>query len=249
MTTWKYAEGLAQARTIAVTSMVALMKGDKHYLKAKEIVAYCARVSNPENQEETSTYPRLLKYLIKHKHWSPFEMINLLVEIKIPRDISRQLIRHSFNVQEFSQRYAEATEFVLREARLQDIDNRQSSIDLDQDDKLHIEWLAMQAEVIEVAEQAYQWALKNNIAKECARVVLPEGNTMSSLYVNGNLRNWIHYLEARLEKGTQKEHRALATCIYMALADVVGTDMLSEQQPPLLEDGIMQKMEGLYEDQ
>jgi thymidylate synthase (FAD) len=180
---------------------------------AQDLVAYCARVSNPSNQFNTETSEKLIRYLIKHKHWSPLEMVSACLEITTTRDIARQLLRHrSFSFQEFSQRYADPTEdldFVLRDARLQDAKNRQNSIDTD-DDKLKSMWEYHQRRVITAAKEAYSWAVKNDIAKEQARAVLPEGNTVSRLYVNGTLRSWIHYIELRSSHGTQKEHIEVA---------------------------------------
>ena len=180
----------------------------------QDIVAYCARVSNPSNQINSETAPKLLDYLIKHKHWSPFEMCSATLEVETTRDIARQLLRHrSFSFQEFSQRYADInsfdSSFVIREARLQDQKNRQNSI-TNNDKKLSLEWEAKQTKVIKEAKAAYDWAIKNGIAKEQARAVLPEGNTISKLYVNGTLRSWIHYIELRSANGTQLEHMELA---------------------------------------
>jgi len=168
------------------------------------MVAYCARVSNPANQHNQETNPKLLKYLIKNQHWSPFEMVSICLEIKTTRDIARQILRHrSFSFQEFSQRYAQVDEsFMTREARLQDPKNRQNSI----------------FSVAEQAKETYQWALDQGIAKEQARAVLPEGMTPSTLYMNGTLRSWIHYIQVRTEKGTQKEHRALAVAAAETIA-------------------------------
>ena len=180
---------------------------------AQDLVAYCARVSNPSNQANTETSERLIKYLIKHKHWSPLEMVSACLEVTTTRDIARQLLRHrSFSFQEFSQRYADPTEdldFVLRDARLQDEKNRQNSIETD-DKLLQIEWERAQKRVIFTAKKEYEWAIKNGIAKEQARAVLPEGNTVSRLYVNGTLRSWVHYIELRSSHGTQKEHIEVA---------------------------------------
>ncbi len=180
----------------------------------QDIVAYCARVSNPSNQINSETAPKLLDYLIKHKHWSPFEMCSAALEVETTRDIARQFLRHrSFSFQEFSQRYADInsfdSSFVIREARLQDQKNRQNSIE-NNDKKLSLEWEAKQTKVIKEAKAAYDWAIKNGIAKEQARAVLPEGNTISKLYVNGTLRSWIHYIELRSANGTQLEHMELA---------------------------------------
>lgn len=180
----------------------------------QDMVAYCARVSNPSNQMNTETSERLLNYLKKNAHWSPFEMVSVCLEINTTRDIARQILRHrSFSFQEFSQRYADPSAmgemFEIREARLQDEKNRQNSIQTDDAD-LQAEWERQQQKVINQASQAYKWALANGIAKEQARAVLPEGNTRSRLYMNGTLRSWIHYIELRRENGTQKEHMDIA---------------------------------------
>lgn len=191
---------------------------------AEELVAYAARVSNPSNQNNTETAPRLLRYLIREAHWSPFEMVNLTMEITTTRDISRQIIRHrSFSFQEFSQRYAVSERFGLREARLQDPKNRQNSIPIEvpeatggegttstSGERLYENWNMKQREVINAAERVYKWALDNGIAKEQARAVLPEGNTETTLYMSGSLRSWIHYCELRRANGTQKEHMRVA---------------------------------------
>jgi thymidylate synthase (FAD) len=178
-----------------------------------DLVAYCARVSNPSNQSNTETSDKLINYLIKWKHWSPFEMINVCLEIETTRDIARQILRHrSFTFQEFSQRYADPVkelEFETREARLQDTKNRQNSIETE-DDVLQDMWTSMQEKVIAEATMAYKWALTKGIAKEVARAVLPEGLTTSRMYVNGTLRSWIHYIDIRSDKATQKEHRIIA---------------------------------------
>jgi thymidylate synthase (FAD) len=180
----------------------------------QNLVACAARVSNPSNQMNTETSEKLLKYLIKHKHWSPFEMVSVCMEIETTRDIARQILRHrSFSFQEFSQRYADPTtelSFEIRETRLQDPKNRQNSIDDGIDSELDVEWQKRQQEVIDKAKEAYQWATQNGIAKEQARVVLPEGNTVSRMYMNGTLRSWIHYIELRGANGTQKEHIDIA---------------------------------------
>ena len=180
----------------------------------QDLVAYCARVSNPQNQINSETAPKLLDYLIKHKHWSPFEMCSATLEVETTRDIARQFLRHrSFSFQEFSQRYADIRSFddsfVIREARLQDEKNRQNSVQTD-DEKLQRMWEQQQRRVIEASKQAYNWAIENGIAKEQARSVLPEGNTVSRLYVNGTIRSWIHYIELRSGNGTQLEHMELA---------------------------------------
>ncbi|NDE14329.1 FAD-dependent thymidylate synthase [bacterium] len=184
-------------------------------------IVYCARVSNPASQHANLNNHRLIRYLIEHRHWSPFEMTSLCLEVETTRDIARQLLRHrSFSFQEFSQRYAAVTEPpVVREARLQDHTNRQNSLETD-DEPLRREWTARQEEVSRVARETYEWALENGIAREQARAVLPEGNTASRLYVNGTLRSWIHYIELRSDPGTQKEHRALALACAEAIRPV-----------------------------
>lgn len=187
----------------------------------ENLVAFCARVSNPANQMNTETNQRLLSYLMKHKHWSPFEMVNVCLEVETTRDIARQFLRHrSFTFQEFSQRYAEPDSlgfpFVLSEARLQDTKNRQNSIDVD-DQELQEWWVAHQKRVLAVAQAAYSEAIERGIAKEVARKVLPEGLTKSRMYVNGSLRSWIHYVELRSGNGTQKEHIDVA----VACAEVI----------------------------
>ena len=180
---------------------------------AQELVAFCARVSNPSNQLNTETSEKLIKYLIQNAHWSPLEMVSACLEIETTRDIARQILRHrSFSFQEFSQRYAnpvEDLEFVIREARLQDPKNRQNSIETE-DQKIIKEWENLQRELINNASKAYNWAIENGIAKEQARSVLPEGNTVSRIYMNGTLRSWIHYIQLRESNGTQKEHMEIA---------------------------------------
>lgn len=177
---------------------------------AEDLVAYAARVSNPENQNNTQTSAGLLRYLMKNNHWSPFEMVHITLEIVTTRDISRQILRHrSFSFQEFSQRYAKSDHFETRKARLQDPKNRQNSID-DANDGLQSAWHMKQREVIQKSKEVYEWALGNGIAKEQARVVLPEGNTETTLYMAGSLRSWIHYCELRCGNGTQLEHRVVA---------------------------------------
>lgn len=187
---------------------------DPHGDNLEELVAYCARVSNPSNQNNTTTSKKLLRYLAREKHWSPFEMVSACLEIETTRDIARQILRHrSFSFQEFSQRYADPVEDLdinnLRDARLQDTKNRQNSIDTDDPD-LKLEWLKKQSEVVSVAKNSYKWAIENGIAKEQARSVLPEGMTGSRLYMNGTLRSWMHYIELRSGNGTQKEHQEVA---------------------------------------
>jgi len=183
---------------------------------AQELVAFCARVSNPSNQLNTETSEKLIKYLIKNAHWSPLEMVSACLEIETTRDIARQILRHrSFSFQEFSQRYANPVkdlEFVTREARLQDLKNRQNSIEND-DEEISNMWIEKQEHLINEARETYNWAIENGIAKEQARAVLPEGNTVSRMYMNGTLRSWIHYIELRSGNGTQKEHMEIAvTC-------------------------------------
>jgi thymidylate synthase (FAD) len=182
-----------------------------------ELVAFCARVSNPGNQSNKETSEKLIRYLIKHQHWSPLEMVNMCLEIETTRDIARQMLRHrSFSFQEFSQRYADPTKdlsFVLREARLQDPKNRQNSIELDGtlgQALISDEWMFKQKELVAHAIEVYNWAVAKGIAKEQARAVLPEGNTVSRLYMNGTLRSWIHYIQLRSANGTQKEHMQIA---------------------------------------
>ena len=177
----------------------------------QDMISYCARVSNPSNQSNTETNERLLKYLMKNQHWSPFEMVSICLEIETTRDIGRQILRHrSFSFQEFSQRYAVASlGFETRQGRLQDNKNRQNSIEAN-NPELELEWEQKQNELAEHSKQAYEWALSNGIAKEQARAVLPEGMTVSRLYMNGTLRSWIHYIQLRSANGTQKEHREVA---------------------------------------
>ena len=186
---------------------------------AEEIIAYCARVSAPENQDNKATAQGLVKYLVNNDHWSPLEMVNMTVEIKTTRDIARQILRHrSFSFQEFSQRYAavDVNKFVLREARLQDKKNRQNSIVVD-DPKLQEEWNMKQMELIQKSIEVYEWALAKGIAKEQARVVLPEGNTPSVMYMQGSIRSWLHYCMLRRGNGTQKEHIGVADAVWEVL--------------------------------
>ena len=194
----------------------------------QELIAFCARVSNPSNQLNTETSERLINYLVKHAHWSPLEMVSACVEITTTRDIARQILRHrSFAFQEFSQRYADPTtdlSFELREARLQDVKNRQNSVDLDMENSEHRElvrmWNEKQHSVIRASRDAYTWAVENGMAKEQARAVLPEGNTVSRLYMNGTLRSWIHFIELRSSNGTQKEHQVVALACAKAIAAI-----------------------------
>jgi thymidylate synthase (FAD) len=180
---------------------------------AQELIAYCARVSNPSNQLNTETSEKLIRYLIKHQHWSPLEMVSACIEIETTRDIARQILRHrSFSFQEFSQRYADPTkdlDFVLREARLQDTKNRQNSIETE-DVELQVWWNAKQQFLIQYVKETYAEAIAKGIAKEQARAILPEGNTVSRLYMNGTLRSWVHFIELRSANGTQKEHQEVA---------------------------------------
>lgn len=190
----------------------------------QDLIAYCAKVSNPQLQHDLSKADRLINYLITHKHWSPFEMASATLEIETTRDIARQMLRHrSFAFQEFSQRYANPQDmgesFVLREARLQDEKNRQNSIETD-DEKLQHQWEELQQNVINHSKNAYNWAIANGIAKEQARAVLPEGNTVSRLYMQGTIRSWIHFIELRSGNGTQKEHMEVARACAEAIAKI-----------------------------
>jgi thymidylate synthase (FAD) len=193
-----------------------------------ELVAFCARVSNPSNQNNKETSEKLIRYLIKNAHWSPLEMVNMCLEVTTTRDIARQILRHrSFSFQEFSQRYADPTkdlDFVIREARLQDTKNRQNSIELDMNNDEHriiaYQWEMLQNKLIEQAKNTYEWAISKGIAKEQARAVLPEGNTVSRLYVNGTLRSWLHYIQLRSGSGTQLEHIEVAKACAEVIAKV-----------------------------
>jgi thymidylate synthase (FAD) len=189
----------------------------------QDLIAFCARVSNPSNQNNKATSEKLINYLVKHKHWSPLEMTSACLEIETTRDIARQILRHrSFSFQEFSQRYADPTkdmEFVTREARLQDPKNRQNSV-IAHDELIHALWEEYQQKVIESAQTAYNWAITRGIAKEQARAVLPEGLTMSRMYMNGTLRSWIHYIELRSANGTQQEHMDVAKACASVIADI-----------------------------
>lgn len=200
---------------------------DQNLDDVQDLIAYCARVSNPNNQYNTKTSTKLLNFLAKHAHWSPFEMVSACLEIETTRDIARQILRHrSFSFQEFSQRYANPTqdlEFVIRDTRLQDSKNRQNSIDLDNtasDINLQETWNEKQADVIQTAREAYDWAIENGIAKEQARAVLPEGNIMSRMYMNGTIRSWIHYIQLRSGNGTQKEHAEIAKICAEVIAKI-----------------------------
>jgi thymidylate synthase (FAD) len=194
---------------------------------AQELIAYCARVSNPSNQLNTDTSEKLIRYLVKHQHWSPLEMVSACIEITTTRDIARQILRHrSFSFQEFSQRYADPTKdlsFVCREARLQDPKNRQNSVPLDGTlghALLQDEWRNRQLEIIRLTKETYEWAVTKGIAKEQARAVLPEGLTESRLYMNGTLRSWIHFIELRSANGTQKEHQEVAVACAKVIAEI-----------------------------
>jgi thymidylate synthase (FAD) len=200
---------------------------DEGLIDVQELVAFCARVSNPSNQFNTETSEKLIKYLIKHSHWSPLEMVSACLEIETTRDIARQILRHrSFSFQEFSQRYADPTKdlsFVLREARLQDEKNRQNSVELPATiagQNLAEEWNARQKEILALVTKTYDWAIGQGIAKEQARAILPEGNTVSRLYMNGTLRSWIHFIELRSSNGTQKEHQMVALECAKVIAEV-----------------------------
>ena len=205
---------------------------------AQELIAYCARVSNPSNQLNTETSDKLIRYLVKHQHWSPLEMVSACIEITTTRDIARQILRHrSFSFQEFSQRYADPTQdlsFVLREARKQDPKNRQNSIALEPtigDAMLQEQWRDKQLELINLAKETYEWAVNKGIAKEQARAVLPEGNTVSKLYMNGTLRSWVHFIQLRSANGTQLEHQEVAKACAKVIATVfpMTAEFISEQ--------------------
>jgi len=209
------------AKIIAVTQPI--INNNDGLMSVDEFIAYVARVSNPSNQNNTLTANKLLKYLIKHKHFSPFEMVNVVMEINTTRDIARQILRHrSFSFQEFSQRYADPTSdlgWALRDARLQDTKNRQNSIETD-DEELKDDWDVAQDRVMQEALKAYKWAIENGIAKEQARAVLPEGLTVSRLYINGTLRSYIHWCQLRMGPETQKEHREIATDAWYEITNV-----------------------------
>ena len=207
---------------------------------AQELIAYCARVSNPANQFNTDTSERLIRYLIKHQHWSPLEMVSACMEIVTTRDIARQILRHrSFSFQEFSQRYADPTAeldeaFVLREARFQDTKNRQNSVELDLENEeqklLSYEWERAQKRVLYAVKKEYKWAIDNGIAKEQARAVLPEGLTVSRMYMNGTLRSWVHFIELRSGNGTQREHMEIARTCAKVIAEIfpMASDLVAE---------------------
>ena len=199
----------------------------------QDLVAYCARVSNPANQTNKETADKLLKYLIKHKHWSPLEMVSICMEIETTRDIARQILRHrSFSFQEFSQRYADPTKelnFEVKEARMQDPKNRQNSIREGVDLMVSKQWNDIQHDIVAKAKDAYNWAIKNGIAKEQARAVLPEGLTMSRMYMNGTLRSWIHYIQLRSANGTQKEHMDIALACAKVISEIFPMETLVTQ--------------------
>jgi thymidylate synthase (FAD) len=206
---------------------------DKGINDAQELIAFCARVSNPSNQFNTDTSEKLIKYLVKHAHWSPLEMVSACMEITTTRDIARQILRHrSFSFQEFSQRYADPTKdlsFVRRAARLQDTKNRQNSIETSNQD-LALWWDSAQQEIIDLARKHYSRAIELGIAKEQARAILPEGNTVSKLYMNGTLRSWIHFIDLRSANGTQKEHQEVAVACAQVIAQIfpMATDLVAK---------------------
>jgi thymidylate synthase (FAD) len=214
-------EGIMTVNLISYTQAHKEFDGAETLKNIQDLVAFCARVSNPANQMSTETADKLINYLIRNKHWSPFEMVNVCLEIVTTRDIARQILRHrSFSFQEFSQRYANPVEdhsgleFTIREARLQDSKNRQNSIPIDEQDienkYIALQWDRKQKELLTWVEEQYRWAINNGIAKEQARCILPEGLTASRLYMNGTLRSWIHYIELRSDNGTQLEHQLIA---------------------------------------
>ena len=225
---------------MTIAKFIAISKPEIPSVDSTEgFIAYVARVSNPSNQDNSTTSGKLLKYLIKNKHWSPFEMASMVVEINTTRDIGRQILRHrSFSFQEFSQRYANPTDmgFVTREARLQDLKNRQNSIELSEDNQgVGFTWEALQTQLIEITKEYYQWAIENGVAKEQARAILPEGLTKSRMYMSGTIRSWIHYVDIRTEAGTQKEHREIALKIKEILLEQLPSlkDYYDTQQPSL----------------
>ena len=221
---------------IMKVKLISHSQAPEYNESALDLVAYCARVSNPSNQNNTETNEKLVKYLMKHKHWSPLEMVSVCLEVETTRDIARQLLRHrSFSFQEFSQRYADPTkdlDFEIREARLQDPKNRQNSIALDMSDEyeggLQDRWYQWQERVINESKLAYNWAIDNGIAKEQARAVLPEGNTVSRMYVNGTLRSWIHYIELRGANGTQLEHIEIAKEVAKVIHEIFPLTLQNE---------------------
>jgi thymidylate synthase (FAD) len=211
-----------RVRLISYSQPSAKFFNETGMYSLEDLVAHAARVSNPTNQMNKETAPRLINYLIKNKHWSPLEMVSATLEISTTRDIARQILRHrSFSFQEFSQRYADPTqmEFELKEARLQDPKNRQNSVEVD-DPRLHDEWKRHQAAIAAQSSAAYKWAIDNGIAKEQARAVMPEGITASRMYMSGTLRSWVHYIQLRSSNGTQKEHMEIARECGKVLSDV-----------------------------
>lgn len=211
---------MSKVKLIAYTQVDA---PDLRRDNSSDIMAYCARVSNPSNQNNSETAEKLLHYCVKNKHWSVFEMCNVVLEINTTRDIARQILRHrSFHFQEFSQRYADPNElgFETREFRLQDTKNRQNSIEVDEDNEMTRSWKMKQDQLIHETKLAYKWAIENGVAKEQARAVLPEGLTMSRMYMNGTVRDWIHYCQLRMGNGTQKEHREIAKECWTILCNV-----------------------------
>ena len=223
---------MQSVKVVAVTKPTISDPITGYIIGVDEFIAYVARVSNPSNQNNTLTAPKLLRYLAKHKHWSPFEMADIVMEIETTRDIARQILRHrSFSFQEFSQRYADPTKdlgFVTREARLQDMKNRQNSIETE-DEQLQRDWNQIQSNMQDMAKGAYKWAIENGIAKEQARAVLPEGLIQSRMYMKGSLRSWIHYCEVRMDPSTQKEHREIATMVWTEISKIFPslTDVLT----------------------
>ena len=220
------------ARLISYSQVVPDLVEAEDLDTALDLIAYCAKVSNPQHQINKETSEKLVKYLIKHKHWSPLEMVSACIEVETTRDIMRQMLRHrSFSFQEFSQRYAEISQmdnqYVIREARLEDTENRQNSIDVD-DAELQAEWAKRQQAVIDLCNETYNWARDKHIAKEQARVVLPEGNTVSRAYANGTLRSWLHYIDLRAGNGTQKEHIELAVECARAIHAIFPLDIVKE---------------------
>ena len=212
-----------KVKLISHTRPASVFSFETNMTTLEDLCAYCARVSNPNNQQRTSTSKKLIKYLIKNKHWSPLEMVNACIEIETTRDIARQILRHrSFSFQEFSQRYADPTkdlDFVIREARLQDTKNRQNSVETD-DKFLKEVWEKKQQNIIAMVKKDYEWAIDKGIAKEQARAILPEGLTVSRLYMNGPIRSWVHYIELRSANGTQKEHAEIAMACAVEIAKV-----------------------------
>ena len=212
------------AEEIQDVQLISYSQPDTYFVEnITELVAFCARVSNPASQQNKESSEKLIRYLIKHQHWSPLEMVSVCLEVTTTRDIARQMLRHrSFSFQEFSQRYADPIQeldFVLREARLQDTKNRQNSIATDDVD-LSLEWYHKQQTIIDLVKYTYEWAIEHGIAKEQARVILPEGNTVSKLYMNGTLRSWIHYIQLRAANGTQLEHIMIARECAKAIAKI-----------------------------